>query len=69
MKTIYVTHSVVKEQVTCLVVADEQDLVAQLASIESSFKQTPFVAKPQRDKTGKPLMHQMSSDWDNFKST
>lgn len=63
MKTIYVTHHVLTEQVSCLMVKDEDDLKNKLAVMEKELKDTAFVAKLQRDKAGKPLFHQCNKDW------
>lgn len=63
MKTIYVTHHVLVERVSCLMVEDEADLAAKLADMEKALKETPFSSKLQRDKAGKPLFHQCNKDW------
>lgn len=66
MKTVYVTHSVLTTARFCMVVKDEEDLKQQLVEREATLRAQPFVGKVDRDKAGKPLMHQMSKDWDDF---
>ncbi len=66
MKTVYVTHTVLTTAKFCMVVKDEEDLKKQLAEREASLRAQPFVAKPDRDKSGKLLMHELSKDWDGF---
>jgi hypothetical protein len=66
MKTVYVTHTVLTTARFCLVVADEDDLKAQLAQREAAVRAQPFVAKPDRDKAGKPQFFELSKDWDGF---
>jgi len=63
MKLIYVKRSVVTEESFAMVVRDEDDLKAQLAKCEEEFKAVPFVAKPEKDKQGKLVLHQMNKDW------
>ena len=46
-----------------MVVRDEDDLTAQLNAAEAEFKAEPFSAKPQKDKQGKLVLHQMNKDW------
>lgn len=66
MKTVYVTHTVLTTKQFCMVVKDEADLAAQLATREASIKAQPFVAKLDRDKAGKPVFHELSPDWNGF---
>jgi hypothetical protein len=63
MKLIYVTRSIVVDQVFAMVVKDEDDLTAQITAEEAKFKAIPFVSKPQKDKQGKLILHQMNKDW------
>jgi hypothetical protein len=63
MKVIYVTRSVVVDQVFAMVVVDEEDLKKQLLEAEAAFKAIQFVSKPQKDKQGKLVLHQMNKDW------
>lgn len=64
MKLIYVSLPVMVEQRFALVVVNEQDLEHQLAEREAAFRALPFKAKPDRDKKGALVMHQMGKDWD-----
>ena len=66
MKLIYVTRSIVIDQVFAMVVTDEEDLKKQLSEAEAAFKAIPFVSKPQKDKQGKLVLHQMNKDWPPF---
>jgi hypothetical protein len=66
MKTVYVTHSVLTTARFCMVVKDEADLKEQLAAREAAVRAQPFVAKPDRDKSGKPVLFELSKDWDCF---
>jgi hypothetical protein len=63
MKVVYVTRSVVVEEKFAMVVLDEEDLRLQQAVAEVAYKAIPFVAKPQKDKQGKIVLHQMNKDW------
>jgi len=62
MKLIYVKRSVIVEEQFAMVVKDEEDLTRQLQAEEEKFK-VSFVSKPQRDKQGNLLFHQMNKDW------
>ena len=63
MTLIYVTRPRLREQVVAMVVKDEADLKAQLAAHEASLRAAPYVAKPQRDKSGNLTLHQLNKDW------
>lgn len=63
MKLIYVSRSIVVQQSFAMVVLDEADLKRQLADAEVALKATEFVSKPQKDKQGNLILHQMNKDW------
>jgi hypothetical protein len=62
MKMIYVKRSVVIEENFAMVVKDEADLSLQLQAEEEKFKAS-FVSKPQKDKQGNLLFHQLNNNW------
>jgi hypothetical protein len=66
VKTVYVTHTVLTTARFCMVVKDEADLKEQLTAREAAVRAQPFVAKPDRDKSGKPVFFELSKDWDSF---
>lgn len=66
MKTIYVKRTVVTEAEFCMVVKDEADLTAQLLIEDGKFKAISFTAKPQKDKQGNLIFHQMNKDWPTY---
>lgn len=63
MKLFYVEHSVVVTKHFALIAADEDDLKRLLAEREAAVHAAPFTSKVERDKSGKPIGHQLNADW------
>lgn len=61
--TVQVELSVLTTEHHVLVVLDEADMKRQLAAREATFRATAYTAKPQRDKKGALIMHQMGEGW------
>lgn len=61
--TVQVELQVLKTEHHVLIVLDEADMKKQIAEREALLKSTPYVAKPQRDKKGVLIMHQLNKDW------
>ncbi len=61
---VYVERSVLVTQRWAYTCADEADLKQQLEKAEVALKDQPFVAKIERDKSGKVVFTQLSKDWE-----
>lgn len=61
---VYVEHSTVVIEKFMMVVTSEANMKEQLLEREENMKFEKFVSKPQREKSGKIIMHEMNSDWD-----
>jgi len=68
MKLIYVSHPKLVMERVAMMVADQADLDLQLAVRENAMRTAEFKVKLDRDKSGKPVFHELNSGWDNFKS-
>lgn len=61
---VYVEHSVLVTERAAYIVFDEADLKLQIAQREAALRASVLVAKVDRDKQGKPVLHLLGVDWE-----
>lgn len=60
---VYVERTIITTEIHAMIVIDDADLKSQLEQHEASIRDFKYVGKSVKDKSGKTVFHQLSSNW------